>query len=487
MRHHIKKLTLFSVLAVGFLFFAGVPDLSAQGRLPDLTIVKISVARDCKLAVVVRNNGPGILPNYVYTRHHPKSAGVFVFINGRRWGGEAIWKFDPGRKLQKPGGQATCILNYRVGRRISVRAVVDMHNDVREANERNNRRTRKRLRCLGGGGQAKLPDLIVRDIRLVKGCKIQVSVTNIGTAGVPDSFYDLPKAVGVQMYNNGKPWGGIILSGFDPAGKLKTPGGTATHIWFPLAANLNLGAGIHSIKVIVDHNKVLTESNETNNSLVRRLACKIQAAPQSMTPSSELVTATPGLVKAPQRFFLDFTDAYLAYKISTKSIQVIAESNVLSYGSDWEKCQLGRTLFHLRQKVWKGFFWEVDIAKKVVYRIDGGSFCKGGGSKKALPFKVDVNAGFFYLRLTKAYLVYVPASKTLQVVSELMVLSYGGDWQKCNLSANVYHLKENFWSNGNFYWKIDTLKKKAWRVKNNPFCKPGGTKTPLKASVRVVN
>ncbi|HDK16489.1 MAG TPA: hypothetical protein ENG75_00915, partial [Nitrospirae bacterium] len=55
------------------------------------------------------------------------------------------------------------------------------------------------------------PDLTVKDIRLVKGCKIQVTVANIGTTGVPSSYYNLPKAVGVQMYKGSQAWGGLIL------------------------------------------------------------------------------------------------------------------------------------------------------------------------------------------------------------------------------------------------------------------------------------
>ncbi|MCP4707475.1 MAG: hypothetical protein GY869_02520, partial [Planctomycetes bacterium] len=168
---------------------------------------------------------------------------------------------------------ATCILRYKVGPPIDVKGVVDLWNDVKEANERNNSRTRKNLSCRTGGTK-KLPDLVVKDIRLIKNCKIEVTVKNIGTAGVPSSYYDLPKAVAVQMYKGTKPWGGLILKGFDPAGKLKVPGGTAVHTWFPRAANLNLTPGTHSIKVIVDNGKVLTELSETNNSLTRRLTCK---------------------------------------------------------------------------------------------------------------------------------------------------------------------------------------------------------------------
>jgi hypothetical protein len=568
--------------------------LQALAKMPDLTILKITVDRDCNLAVVVRNNGPGMLPDYVYTNHHPKSAGVYVYINGKQWGGESIWKFDPSRKLQKPGGMTTCILNYKVGSPISVKAVVDQWNDVKEANERNNIRTHKRLSCRSTSTPGRrMPDLVVKDIKLIKNCKIEVTIKNIGTAGVPDSYYE---TVSVQMFKENQPWGGIILKGFDPTGKLKVPGGTATHTWFPLAANLNLEAGTHSIKVIADNGSVLPELNETNNTRTERLTCRkltpaigtiattlsrnsisnisfspaspasldfdqkvnisfdyvanesvyIFARPMtkgSLTPNyaahpsklypkgkdkgTGFFTITKGAVivdqvrfqmkdkdqtkvlfeklvpvtytfpkqtggvttqpsSTPQRFLLHFKNAYLGYIKSSKSIQVIAEGSVLSYGSDWQKCQLTPTLFHLREKFWQGFYWEVNTAQKVVYRVSGGSFCKGGGKKEKLNMTVKVTDNYFYLHFSTAYLVYVPSTKTLQITTEGNVLSYGSDWQKCNLKPYLYELKQNVWKG--FYWKINTGKKQAWKITGARFCSLGGTSTPLaNTTVQVVD
>jgi hypothetical protein len=250
--------------------------LSAQAkasRLPDLTIVKIGVNRACNLVVVVKNNGPGPLPGYVYTKHHSKSAGVYVYINGKGWGGQSIWKFDPTKQLQSPGGQATCTLSYKVGPPIDVKAVVDLWNDVKEANERNNTQIRKKLSC-GGTQTQRLPDLVVKDIRLKRDCTIQVTIANIGSAGVPAAKYNNPGAVGIQMYKGNQPWGGMILSMFDPAGSLQAPGGVDRHVWFPDAANLKLSPGTHSLKVIVDHLSVLPELNETNNTLTKRVTCQ---------------------------------------------------------------------------------------------------------------------------------------------------------------------------------------------------------------------
>lgn len=458
----------------------------------------------------------------------------------------------------------------------------------------------------------RLPDLVVSDIRLVKNCQIQVTVKNIGRAGVPSSYYNLPKAVGVQMYRNGKPWGGLILKGFDPAGKLKRPGGEATYIWFPQAENLKLGPGPHSIKVIVDHSNVLKELKENNNTLTRRLICRsgslgtpppgslknkigrVKFSPASpaslnfkdqvkvkfhysvnqdayifarpmtkgqLTPNyaasgspvynkgkgvgegnftitkgkmvtvdavrfrimnktqsrvlfekkvrvkytfpklrlatpvvtaPPVATVTPGTVSPaptyPGTVILDFKDSYLHFTKSSKSIQIAAERSVLSYGGDWEKCQPGRNIYHIRQNFWKngGFYWEINLETKKVYEVRNGSFCKGGGKKKTLAHTIDDRGSYFMIKFKDCRLVYKPATKTVQIITGDKVLSYGQDWEKCNMAGKNYlfELRQNMWKNGGFYWKINSSRKQAWKVTGASFCALGGSQTSLNATVR---
>jgi len=109
-----------------------------QGRLPDLTIDKIYLTKDCRVAVVVKNLGPGPVPDTVWTVHHPKSAGVYLYKNGTGWGGASIWKFDPTKSLKAPGGTATYISTLHVPGAAAIKAVVDLWNVVVEANEGNN-------------------------------------------------------------------------------------------------------------------------------------------------------------------------------------------------------------------------------------------------------------------------------------------------------------------------------------------------------------
>ncbi len=154
-------------------------------------------------------------------------------------------------------------------------AKIDSGNKVAESNEGNNVAC-SRIHITGKGqpGTAgRLPDLVVRSLRLVKDCKIQVTIQNRG-GPMPDSAYNPTQGAAVQMYNGSQPWGGLRLAGIDPMKKLNHPGASVSHIWFPGAANLQLTPGTHTIKVTVDNNNAVTESNEGNNSLTRRLTCR---------------------------------------------------------------------------------------------------------------------------------------------------------------------------------------------------------------------
>jgi len=90
------------------------------------------------------------------------------------------------------------------------------------------------------------------------------------------------------------------------------------------------------------------------------------------------------------------------------------------------------------------------------------------------------------LEFVDAYLVYVPSSGKLQIAAEGSVLNYGTDWTVLKLKPYLYHVRQKFWAD--FYWKVNTSNKlkKAWRVTGGTFGQPGGTETPLKLNVRVI-
>jgi hypothetical protein len=108
-------------------------------QLPDLVIEDIFLNEQRQISVRVKNVGRGLVPDEVWGPTHPLSSGVFLYIDGRGWGGRAIRSFDPSKNLQQPGGTAIHICNFKPTQPVTpVAAVVDRTQQITEANESNN-------------------------------------------------------------------------------------------------------------------------------------------------------------------------------------------------------------------------------------------------------------------------------------------------------------------------------------------------------------
>jgi hypothetical protein len=114
---------------------------------PDLAVKGMRLDAQCRVVVSVVNNGPGAVPDSVWTVKTPTSSSVYLTINGASWGGGTIWNFDPGKALQKSGGTAEYASSYQVKTSATVQAAVDHTQQVAETNETNNALTQK-LSCL---------------------------------------------------------------------------------------------------------------------------------------------------------------------------------------------------------------------------------------------------------------------------------------------------------------------------------------------------
>jgi hypothetical protein len=121
--------------------------------------------------------------------------------------------------------------------------------------------------CLDG---KKFPDLIVRDIVLNRKCQVVVIVGNAGPGMVPDEVWTVhkPTSSSVYLYIHGQKWGGGTIWGFDPGKLLQSPGGTAKYV-----SRLIVGAETE-ITAVIDHTGEVTETDETNNKLVKKLKCE---------------------------------------------------------------------------------------------------------------------------------------------------------------------------------------------------------------------
>ena len=329
----------------------------------------------------------------------------------------------------------------------------------------------------------KLPDLKVTNVRLVQGCKIEVTIRNIGSAGVPASYYDLPSpAVSVQMLMDGKPWGGMILKMFDPAGKLKSPGGTAVHIWFPKATNLKLPSGYHTLYVKADNGNVLTEQKENNNTYNVRVKCHLTATVAASQDKPEYI--------GPSYYKLVFHHGEFLYKKPQQKVYIHLPGGALaSDPAKWESCV--KDSYQFKWAKWPSLWFmdvRVHLRKVCLYRRP---FCRptGGPCDVNLNFQVkshpnDPNKVLVwfmqpFLKISykskMAWLSAIP-SKLPRINSHLWI-SYPDEWEMCNVGGGSYHLRHKLWTG--FFWRVDFLKKKVFKVTGGTFCSPGGSETQV--------
>lgn len=189
---------------------------------------------------------------------------------------------------------------------------------------------------------------------------------------------------------------------------------------------------------------------------------KVQIKPVKLLPLAQRLTLR-----------LQFADAYLGYLPASQTLQVIAEQNVLSYGSDWTKLKVSPHLFHLKRNNWSGFFWAVDTSAGQLHRVTGAAFGSTGGTQTAVPnVTVQVvggpdNPDGIFLRFADAHLdvpTIVALPNVLRVIASDTVLSDGADWKvKQDTASNwVYHLSETYWKG--FSWKVNLRRLLAYRV-----------------------
>ncbi|MBW1997280.1 MAG: hypothetical protein JRJ29_04860 [Deltaproteobacteria bacterium] len=238
---------------------AGETEQGATPIYPDLAIAGIGLDANCRVQMTITNKGPGRLAPVFWTRDIPT---VRLYRNGRSWGGANLKVVDPQQNLRRVGGQAVYRSNLKVSGSETIKVVINPGPRLREANTQNNTRE-VRLRCRG----ASRPDLAVKEIRVVGGCKVAVTIVNAGPGDLPDAAWQQGSSPTVYLYRNGRSWGGANLIGIDRTKRLRRPGGEVQYV-----SNLRV-SGTERIKAMVDFNNTLREGNETNNIMVRQLSC----------------------------------------------------------------------------------------------------------------------------------------------------------------------------------------------------------------------
>lgn len=184
------------------------------------------------------------------------------------------------------------------------------------------------------------PDLVPVDVTLGEGCRIIVALRNNGPGIVPDAGFSLspPSSSGVQMYMDGSPWGGLVLGALDPSHAVQPAGGTVSYAWFP---GLALPPGAHVIKLDVDNNNVILESNELNNSLTKTLTCTPPLP--DLQPVSFALQSTGPALNSPCRIILTVRNNGPAIVPDAAFAQVPTSPTVQMYldGAPWGGTVLG--------------------------------------------------------------------------------------------------------------------------------------------------
>lgn len=247
-----------------------------QRRLPDLVIDKISLNKECKVVVKVRNRGPGLIPNDVWSQHHPKSAGVYLYINGNSWGGATIWGFDPGRNLKFSGGTATYTSKLRVPNSANITAKVDLWNVVKEANENNNKRA-SRLSCKKVVSERDLTVKIANCPTVVKpGQNLNAGIRVQGKSSFPNALssvvvdliltsrYGYPSPAPYATYSPNYSDGVLLLGGREHTA-FNGPGTVNVKLNGSNTIPSDTPNGTYYLGAVIDAGNNVQERNERNN------------------------------------------------------------------------------------------------------------------------------------------------------------------------------------------------------------------------------
>lgn len=285
----MKKTIFFTVLLTlsFFLLLFGASTSSAlkpQRRIldfvpPDLIIEDISLDNQCNVLVKVKNNGPGKVPDSVWTEHKPDSSSVYLSKDGTGWGGATIWKFDPGKALQAPGGTATYTSTLKISGAAKITATVDHTKQVAETNENNNKKT-KTLRCRAPGAGAD-KDLTIKIVQcpssVVKpGQELGSGFQVIGKSSFPgalkdvavdiilssDTNYPVPAPYATYSPNYSED---VLLKGGREHISFSGPGQVNVKLNGTNTIPADTPPGIYFLGAVIDTGNKVSESNERNN------------------------------------------------------------------------------------------------------------------------------------------------------------------------------------------------------------------------------
>jgi hypothetical protein len=122
-------------------FTARLTAKKTQAALPDISVVDLYLSRENQIAVSLVNSGSAVIPASYWQNNAPT---IYLYRNGKGWGGVTLKIFDPGMKLANPGGKVVYIFqNPTLTAKETIKVVFDSQNTLAESNENNNEMTKE--------------------------------------------------------------------------------------------------------------------------------------------------------------------------------------------------------------------------------------------------------------------------------------------------------------------------------------------------------
>lgn len=114
--------------------------------LPDLAIDDIYLDDNCQVVVVVKNIGPGSVPQQLWTPKEVPECTLKLFLNEEEYCVRSFYEFDPEERLEPVDGIASFPSDLKITEESVVTAAIDCLDIVQEQNQDNNTMT-KTMTC----------------------------------------------------------------------------------------------------------------------------------------------------------------------------------------------------------------------------------------------------------------------------------------------------------------------------------------------------
>ncbi len=259
-----------------------------------------------------------------------------------------------------------------------------------------------------------------------------------------------------------------------PGGRLAIPAlgaGASVEVPFsePLRIPLEAEPGKYYLAALVDPGNRIEEGDEANN-----------------VEASFIILAVP----TARSFEADLAGTEIVFDPATYSFRMEGQGTILSDGQEWKRCRMKPYLYHFKFVGWPDAHWEVDSLTLSLLEMADGSYCKSGGKGRELPVEVRSRGGsmtappsVIRLRLSKLQLRFDVVENRFNILLYDRSIAHPALWKLARPAAHIFQFRHLLW--GDFFWEVDTFRRRISRVQGGEFGRPGGTRTPLPIPLQV--